>query len=82
MRLEEIGNVSKRIISDYGAAKYDQVYLAYAKFVSVLKSEPKLIQLLPLDQGDDAAKGAKTPYQFERKPKSCSTRCCPNTWRS
>jgi F-type H+-transporting ATPase subunit gamma len=65
VRLEELGNACKRIISDYGAAKYDQVHLAYAKFVSVLKSEPILVQLLPLGQGDDAAKGAKTPYQFE-----------------
>jgi len=65
VRLEEIGNISKRIISDYAAANYDRVYLAHAKFISVLNSEPTLIQLLPLDQGDDAAKGAKTPYQFE-----------------
>jgi F-type H+-transporting ATPase subunit gamma len=65
VRLEEVGYVSKRIISDYGAAKYDQVHLAYAKFISVLKSEPTLTQLLPLDQGDGAARGPKTPYQFE-----------------
>jgi F-type H+-transporting ATPase subunit gamma len=65
VRLEEVGTVAKRIISDYGAAKYDRVYLAYAKFVSVLRSEPAVIQLLPLAQDDKAAKTAKTPYQFE-----------------
>lgn len=65
VRLEEVGKVSKQIIGDYGAAKYDRVYLAYAKFVSVLRSEPTVIQLLPLAQDEKAAKTAKTPYQFE-----------------
>jgi len=65
VRLEEVGTISKQIVSNYVAAKYDQVYLAYAKFVSVLKSEPTLTQLLPLGQGGNAARGAKTPYQFE-----------------
>jgi F-type H+-transporting ATPase subunit gamma len=65
VRLEEVGNISKRIISDYGAARYDQVYLGYARFVSVLRSEPTVTQLLPLGRPDDAAKATKTAYQFE-----------------
>jgi len=65
VRLEEVGNISKRIIADYSASKYDQVYLGYAKFVSVLRSEPTLTRLLPLGQADDAPKTAKTAYQFE-----------------
>jgi len=65
VRLEEVDMISKKIISDYVAAKHDQVILAYAKFVSVLKSEPTLTQLLPLGHGEDAARGPKTPYQFE-----------------
>src|SRR6266404_3642396 len=65
VRLEEVGSISKRIIADYGAAKYDKVYLGYAKFVSVLRSEPTVIQLLPLGQTDGAEKATKTAYQFE-----------------
>jgi len=66
VRLEEVGNISKRIITDYGAARYDQVYLAYAKFVSVLRSQPVVARLLPLGQTEDAAKTTtKTAYQFE-----------------
>jgi len=65
VRLEEVGNISKRIIADYGAAKYDKVYLGYAKFVSVLRSEPTVIQLLPLGQTDGAGKATQTAYQFE-----------------
>src|SRR5690349_1499757 len=30
VRLEEVGNITKQLITDYGLAKYDQVYLAYA----------------------------------------------------
>ena len=65
VRLEEVGNISKRIIADYGAAKYDKVYLGYAKFVSVLRSEPTVIQLLPLGQTDGGGKATQTAYQFE-----------------
>jgi len=65
VRLEEVGAISKRIIADYGAAKCDKVYLGYAKFVSVLRSEPTVIQLLPLGQTDGAEKATKTAYQFE-----------------
>jgi F-type H+-transporting ATPase subunit gamma len=65
VKLEEVSTISKQIISDYSAAKYDQVYLAYARFASVLRSEPKVIQLLPLGQPSGSPKSTKTPYQFE-----------------
>ena len=50
---------------EYGGAKYDQVFLAYAKFVSVLKSQPTVVQLLPFEKPATAEKTAKTAYQFE-----------------
>src|SRR5580704_8787430 len=65
VHLEEVASISKRIIADYGAAKYDKVYLGYAKFVSVLRSEPTVIQLLPLNRPETAKQGPKTAYQFE-----------------
>ena len=65
VRLEEVASISKRIIADYSAARYDKVYLGYAKFVSVLRSEPKVIQLLPLNRPETAKQGPKTAYQFE-----------------
>ncbi len=64
VRLEEVSGISKKIIADYGAAKYDKVYLAYAKFASVLRSEPKVIQLLPLSRPEKKTE-AKTAFQFE-----------------
>ncbi len=65
VRLEEVGNVSKLLITDYGAAKYDQVFFAYAKFVSVLRSQPSVVQLLPFEKPARAEQTAKTAYQFE-----------------
>ena len=64
VKLEEVGSISKQIISDYGAAKYDKVYLAYAKFVSALRSEPTVIQLLPLAKPEKTS-ATKTAFQFE-----------------
>lgn len=65
VKLEEVGSISKQIISDYGASKYDKVYLAYAKFVSALRSEPTVIQLLPLRKPEKDSAAAKTAFQFE-----------------
>ncbi len=65
VRLEEVGTVAKRIIADYGASQYDQVFLAYAKFVSVLKSQPVVLQLLPLVQQAVSDKPAGASFDFE-----------------
>lgn len=65
VRLEEISGISKRIISDYSAGRVDQVFLVYSKFVSVLKSQPTVVQLLPLEKPDTAETTLKTAYQFE-----------------
>jgi F-type H+-transporting ATPase subunit gamma len=65
VRLEEVGGVSRQIIADYSAARYDQVFLAYARFLTVLKNQPVVVPLLPLVQPADAGKVAKAAYQFE-----------------
>ncbi len=68
VRLEEVGAISKQIITDYTSGKYDQIHLAYARFISVLKSEPTVTQLLPIPkpETDGAAAVARmVAYQFE-----------------
>jgi F-type H+-transporting ATPase subunit gamma len=67
VRLEEVGAISKQIISDYTAGKYDQIHLAYARFISVLKSEPTVTQLLPIPkpETEEAAVARTVAYQFE-----------------
>jgi F-type H+-transporting ATPase subunit gamma len=65
--LEELGAISKRVIADYSNGVYDQIFLAYSQFVSVLRSTPKVIQLLPLEKSPAETAGASRPaaYQFE-----------------
>ena len=65
VRLEETGAIAKLIITDYGTGKYDQVFLAYAKFVSVLKSQPAVAQLLPLAPPAANDKTQCAAYEFE-----------------
>jgi len=65
VRLEEIGAIGKQIVTDYGAGRYDRVHLAYARFISVLKSQPNIVQLLPLAPAAAADKTAKAAYEFE-----------------
>jgi len=65
VRLEEIGAVAKLVTTEYGAGKYDQVFLAYAKFISVLKSQPAVVQLLPLVQPATTTPQQRAAYEFE-----------------
>ena len=67
LRLEEVGGISKRVISDYRSGRYDQVFLAYSRFISSLKSSPFITQLLPIESAEPGASDGvgKTPYQFE-----------------
>ncbi len=67
VRLEEVGAISKRVIKDYSSGKYDRIDLAYAQFVSVLRSQPAITQLLPLEKtASESKEGApQTAYQFE-----------------
>ena len=57
--LEELGAVSKPVIADYVAGRYDRIVLLYARFINVMKSVPSIRELLPL---------AEPPGQPERRP--------------
>ena len=65
VKLEEVGNVAKTIITGYSTGKYDQVFLGYARFISVLKSNPVVTQLLPLAQPAAVDKQARASFEFE-----------------
>ncbi len=70
LRLEELGAISKTVITDYGQAKYDQLFLCYTRFVSVVRYPPTLIQLLPLEPEKTKAEkkesdAPKNAFQFE-----------------
>lgn len=65
--LEELGAITKRVISDYSSGKYDEIYLAYSQFISVLKAQPTVVRLLPLEppKKTETTSGQRTAYQFE-----------------
>ncbi|MCH8049357.1 ATP synthase F1 subunit gamma [Patescibacteria group bacterium] len=53
-RFEDILPIGNLIISRYEAGEYRKVVIAYADFVSALTQRPKIINLLPLGQPEDA----------------------------
>ena len=67
VRLEEVGAIRKQVIADYSKGAYDQIYLAYSQFISVLRSEPVVTRLLHLEKSSETTKtGAPhAAYQFE-----------------
>jgi F-type H+-transporting ATPase subunit gamma len=78
-RLVEIRAVSKIIIEDFAAGKYDEVYLAYTDFISTISQKPKIIKLLPFSRERDvdlgvvgkekkAASGAEREQEFLFEP--------------
>lgn len=56
-RLVEIRAVSKIILDDFMAGKYDEIYLAYTDFISTITQKPKLIRLLPVSRERDVELG-------------------------
>jgi F-type H+-transporting ATPase subunit gamma len=67
VRLDEINPVIRQVTSGYSTGQFDQVFLAFSQFVSVLKSVPAVMQLIPLEKPTPAA--GQTPrtssYEFE-----------------
>ncbi len=53
LRVADIYSVAHLIIKDFSAGKYDKVFVAFTDFVSSLKQEPRVKQLLPIDQEPD-----------------------------
>jgi F-type H+-transporting ATPase subunit gamma len=67
VRLEEVGAISKRVIADYTRGQYDQIFIGYSKFISVLKSAPVVTQLLPIaaSAGEQPTAHQKSAFEFE-----------------
>ncbi len=67
VRLDEVNPVIRQVTSDYISGKYDQVWLAFSQFISVMKAVPAVIQLIPLEKpaGGQGQTPRTTAYQFE-----------------
>ena len=48
--VSEIMPISKLLIDEYSALKYDQVFVAYTDFVSALTQKPNIKQVLPINR--------------------------------
>lgn len=68
VRLEEVGTIRKRVIGDFLAGRYDEVWLAYAQFISVLKSAPVVTPLLPLEPPTPAGGTPRQQAAYEFEP--------------
>ncbi len=53
LKVSDIYSVAHLIIKEFSAGKYDKVFIAFTDFVSSLKQEPRVKQLLPVDQEPD-----------------------------
>lgn len=67
VRPAELYALREAILRDYTDGLYDRVHLAYARFVSALKSEPRIVQLLPVQTATVAA-GVAEPLQPQFEP--------------
>jgi F-type H+-transporting ATPase subunit gamma len=70
MKLEEVGAITKSVIADYSEGKCDQLFLCFTHFINVVRYQPELMQLLPLEPEAPQANKAREPgqrnsYQFE-----------------
>lgn len=65
--MDDLGAISKQVMSGYHRGLYDRVFLAYSRFVNVLKSSPTIIPLLPIEsrKKERSPSVPRTLYQFE-----------------
>lgn len=78
--LSDAVTLTNTISEMFTNGEVDAVYLCYSKFISAIRQEPKVIQLLPieppqLEEGEAAAQGKE--YAFEPKPEDLLTLLLP-----
>lgn len=61
-----VNQIGKELIDRYLADEIDEVYMAYSRFISIVKQEPTIVKLIPIEppQADDEA-GALAEYLCE-----------------
>ena len=62
-RLGDIAPVALQALDDFSAGRVDRVYLAYTRFISTLRQQPEIIQLLPAQPPELPAEAS--PWNFE-----------------
>jgi F-type H+-transporting ATPase subunit gamma len=54
----DISPAARQVLEDYEAGTADAVYLIYTQFISTLRQQPKVVQLLPVVPPEDAPSAA------------------------
>lgn len=62
--------MSKQLAKDYLAGDFDQVYVAFTNFISVLSQSPAMLPLLPLSLTKSKRQGAEPGALYEPDPQS------------
>lgn len=60
----KVAEISKNLITDYEKGVYDEIYLFYTKFKTVMKSIPSSIRLLPIVSGDESSETSEGKKKF------------------
>ena len=68
----DIAPVAGILLEDFMEEQFDAVYMAYTKFVTTLRQEPTLMQLLPIVP-DESLPEVATDYIFEPDPQTILT---------
>lgn len=66
-RFADIKSLAAQAVNNYVNGTYDELYLVYNKFHSVLSQEPVLNRLLPLEVAGES-KGQTANYEYEPSP--------------
>ncbi len=64
----EITSIVKIAIEDYEKGLYDKIVLVYTNFISTLKQEPMVRQLLPIESKKQESIDEQFEYKFEPTP--------------
>lgn len=64
IRFEQAKEIAKTLIDGYSTEKYDEVYLVFSEFISVLNQKPTTIKLLPIEPPEEKVK-TNVDYIFE-----------------
>ena len=64
IRFEQAKEIAKLLIEGYSEEKFDEVYLVFSEFVSVLNQKPTTIKLLPVEASAEKT-GPSADYIFE-----------------
>lgn len=71
LRVADVSGLAHLIIKDFSEGKYDKVFVAFTDFITSIKQEPRIKQLLPIDQEPEEflgvigkSSGIKTTKEF------------------